>query len=418
MPRFRLEALAPRSYCLGRGSDGKLRWATFTAEDCQAQAAKITRMIRSSVSIPVSWEHREDQRPARLSRDDWESERAKGTAGWLDSLEFDTATNKLFPIVEIPDEADAKRAEALRFCSPEFRPDVVDGYGNEWGYAMTHLALTPRPRHQGQQPIQRLSGDSAVTDTVVPVIRLSVDPYKGSDMADEPKPGDKPPEKPKADDKPKSDAPPKDEKPKATDEEVASALGTIIQALRDGGMNIPPEVVDVPGLVIAIKAITGAGSTDPLDPLNPNAPKPEEVNPGGGNGGAPIMMSLEERLAKRDEKTITRERTELERRLDALVASGRASAAEVKVKKADFAAVRLSVSDAGDVSGHDRLLGWIEAKEAAPTTPRFSLNNNDNPNATRLSNANPEPPPVGSDPAAEKAKIQDDAKKEAKRVSA
>lgn len=187
MARYRLEALAPRRYCIGRNPDGSKRFATFTAEDVKAHAGKLTRMLAAAVPIPVCWEHRDDADVKRkLSRDDWASEQARGTAGWLETVELDAASNKLFAEVEIPDAADGTKAEALRFCSPEFRPDVIDGDANEWGRAIVHLALTPKPINQHQVPIQRLSAGAAgvALTLLADTVRLSVNPTRGDDMAE------------------------------------------------------------------------------------------------------------------------------------------------------------------------------------------------------------------------------------------
>src|SRR5262245_3170246 len=155
MAEFRSLVLAPGRRCVGKNPDGSKRYVTFTADYCRDKADRGNRMLAKGINIPVCWEHRADGKPRKLSKDDWASERAKGTAGSAKRFEVD-ADNRVFAVHEIPDDSDAKRAEVVRFCSPEINA-FTDGDGEDWGEVITHIALTPRPVQHEQPPIARLS---------------------------------------------------------------------------------------------------------------------------------------------------------------------------------------------------------------------------------------------------------------------
>ncbi len=360
MAKFRLEALAPRRYCLGRDKAGQKRWATFTAEDCRSLGDKANRMLAAGVSIPVCWEHRDDANPARkLSRDQWATEQVLGTAGWVERYEID-ADGRVWANIEVPDPADAAKAEALRYCSPEVQPDVLDGDGREWGRAFAHLALTPRPINQHQKPIQRLSGAKPVARSVSDVIRLSVNPTGGEDMADEKKDDEAAVEEPK----------PPEEKPK-TGDGLDGGVKELIEALRAVGMLIPDEVMDVAGLIIAIKASGDAPTDDQLPEIEPVAP--------GDGGGGTVAMSLQ----KQQELAEVLARKNILTRIDRLLKSRRVTP-EIAAKLTKAAGtVKLSFGETtGDLEPND-VLARVEAYEELPKDAAWAERQPDD--KTRLS---------------------------------
>lgn len=358
MARFKLEALAPRRYRIGTNADGTARWQTFTAEDVRMHADKLSRMLAAKVPLPVCFEHRDDNHPKRkLNRDQWATEQARGTAGWLEKVEIDSA-NKMHVEVEIPDERDAKKAETLRFCSPQIEGDVFDGDGTDWGRAFSHLALTPKPIHQHQTPIQRLSGDGArVGATVSDVIRLSVDPEKGTDMADDNKDG-------------------KGGKGKDGEGDASGDLKALFDALREAGLVIPDEVTTIPECIIAVKASGGKKAVedeefdDDVDAVPP---------PGGGPG--PISMSLQ----KQQEQAGNLARGNLKARAQRLLKRKKITPAIHKELAAEVETVKLSFTDQGELKPN-RLVTRIEAYEALDDNAGWSETQTD---TTRMSKVRP-----------------------------
>lgn len=344
MARFKLEALAPRRYRVGTNKDGTPRWFTVTAEDVRMHADKLSRMLAAHVPMPVCFEHRDDNGPKRkLNTNDWATEQAKGTAGWVEKSELDAA-GKLHVEVEIPDEADQKKAETLRYCSPQIEGEVSDGDGTEWGRAFVHLALTPKPIHQHQTPIQRLSADgSRVGGTVADVIRLSVNPKSGADMADDTKTDD---------DKGGKKAPKKDDPPEAGDSADVGDLKLLFDALREAGMIIPDEVHDIPGCIIAIKASGGKTMGD--DDL-------DEVAPVAATGTGPVAMSAAEKQSVARAEKI--ERATLKNRVGRLAKRNQITKAIADKLGADLETTKLSFGDDGELRPN-RVVIQIQAYEA------------------------------------------------------
>lgn len=349
MARFRVQALAPGKRCVGRNPDGSKRFVTFTPDYCRQQAEANNRMLAAGVPVPVCWGHRDDAKPGRLSRDDWESERAKKTAGWVERYAVDSS-GVVTAEIEVPDAGDAKQAEAVRFVSPEI-DDCTDGDGRDWGEVFTHIALTPRPVQHDQPPLTRLS--------LTGRIRLSIDPREGTDMADEKK----------------DDSKPKAEK----DGDSGGELKALIAALKEAhGLTIPDEVDDIPKLIIAVKA---AGSAPADDEMMDDDAGVEEAPGGGGMGGAmggPMALSLD----KGKENVLTRERKDLERRLAGLLRSGRCTPQEHAKRLAELKVVRLSLADDWSVAP-TKLATWIEICETLPKGAAFPMRAKDN--AARLS---------------------------------
>lgn len=322
--------LAPRTVCIGKTADGGKRFATFTAKHCQRYAEQGKAMLAKGLNLPVCWEHRSDAKPKHLSDDDRKSEKARfGIAGHVEEIELDSQ-NRVWANVEIPDEADAKQASKLRFCSPEI-DNFTDGDGHDWGEVITHVALTPRPRQYDQPPIARLS--------LTGPIRLAFDPEKGNDMADDDK-SKKDEGKKKKDD----DAPELTEKP-AADEKIKP----LIEALREVGMTVPDEVVDIDGLVIAIKA--GGAKPEEDEPLDDMGDDDDlHANVGPTTQSPPIGLSHDSTGIEKAayDRLCPPERKNLIRRADRLVKQGLAPVVANKIK-ADIGKVQLSFGTDGSL---------------------------------------------------------------------
>ena len=332
MAKLKLQVLAPGKRFVGRNADGSKRFIDFTPDYCRAQYERNSALLAAGVPVPASWEHRDDARPGRLSRDDAVSARAKGTAGFVDSYELDSA-NRVFATVDVPDESDAKRAETIKFCSPEI-DRFTDGTGKDWGEVFTHIALTPRPVQHEQQPITRLSL------TYAGPIRLAID-NEGKDMAD--------------------DAPKKKDG-EGEGDGAGAELKDLIEALKGAGLTIPEEVTDIPGLIIAVKACGGEENDEDED----DGELPENV---GEAGSPPVQMSL----AKANARAETMTRKELGRRINSLLKSGRVSPPIAQGMKSRLDKVRLSFDKEGEPK-RNSVTTEIEAYEKLPKGCVWSKN--------------------------------------------
>jgi hypothetical protein len=269
MARFRKDVLVPGTYALADG-----RRVTYTPDDVAGMARRARDMIAAGLSIPICWDHQDvgiTTDAERLAR------KAKATLGWVEGADVGP-DGALSMTLEVPDEDDARRLPAIRFVSPEIDRDVSDGAGRTWpGRSITHVAVTPRPVQAKQNTFARL-GRTEGSKREKPV-RLSLGDLT---MADD-----------KVDDA-------------VPDGTGGGELGDLIEALRAAGMTIPDEVVDIPGLIIAIKAGGDAAAAD----VPPAEDVTEDVT---GEGGAaeevptPMMLSLQSRVTDLErEKLIAR----------------------------------------------------------------------------------------------------------------
>jgi hypothetical protein len=404
MPQFRLRALSPGRKCVGRNPDGSKRFVNFTLEYCLDQFRQNSALLAAGIPVPVSWEHRDDQKPGRLSRDDWASARAKGTAGWVDQYQ-QLPDGAFDALITVPDDSDGKQAEVVRFCSPEI-DRFTDQTGKDWGEVITHLALTPRPIQHDQPPIARLSVLSAGP------VRLAVDPKKGTDMADE-KDDDTKDVKRKAE-----DAQDGDKKDDSEEKDAPTEFGALVEALVAKGFIVPEEVKDMAGLIIAIKASPDDGGGDGLDDLDdPNAvqqvsrqspiamshtkdgededEKEDDdeddtvdlpANRAGGKGRTRMSTdTVSPALKKQQEQAAGLARKGLTGRIDALVKTGRIPPVVADGLKKEAGKVRLSFSGDGDLEPN-AVLTKVEAYEALPKGQSFTTRNGRG-RKTRLSHA-------------------------------
>jgi hypothetical protein len=379
-------------------------------------------MIKAGVPVPACWEHREDAVPgSKKSRDDAKSMRAKGTAGFVSQFEIDEKS-QLWAQVPIEDPAEAAAVQRVKFCSPYIAPSVLDGDGTDWGVAIAHLALTPKPRNHRQPPAVALS----MLDEFSRPLMFAIDFEKGDDMADDPK---------KTDDKSAEDGSPAELGQKSGDgsgdtggggqtdpppkppSEKDVAFKAALATLADAGYVLGADTTEanlLERLVVAIntKKAAESGSMQSEDDLPPGGGGAFEEMPPGSVTGTPVLMSRLEEY----------ERASLARRLDNLLRSGRCKPAEHKQQKEKLLArdaakgIKLSFGDDGKPVPND-LSGWIADREKLTRGSVFSMKNSDNPKAAALSRADEPQPPANLDKDAEAKEMRELAKKEADRVS-
>jgi hypothetical protein len=340
MAKFRLQALTPGRKLVPT-EDGGRAWIDFSPEYVAATIDRTNKMLRAGIPVPVSWGHRSDAKPGSISADDWQSAKEKGVAGY--ALSCDIKGGPGFADIEIPDDADGRQAEKVRFCSPEI-DDFTDGNGKHWGEVFTHIALTPRPVQHDQPPIARLSLSGP--------IRLSVDPLTGKNMADE-----------KPDEKPEDVKPPADEKPKEKPDE--SRLGSLIAALRDAGFEVPAEVTDIDGLIIAVKSKAPTSEPEEEEELEDDDMNNDEL---GEVRSPPVQMSMAEK--KSHERAVNLTRRDLTERIQTLVKRRQITPAIGSKLTQQIPKIQLSFSEAGDLKPN-ALLHKIEAYEELPKGGAF-----------------------------------------------
>jgi hypothetical protein len=348
MAEYRLEVLAPKRRKVQR-PDGTRAWVDFTPDYVRQQFERNTKMLAGGVpvpfQIPLSWEHRKDAKPRKLSLDDWKSERAKGTAGYVKGYEI-TPEDKIFAKVEIPDPADGKKAETIMFCSPEI-DHFEDGDGRDWGEVFTHIALTPKPVQHDQTPIAKLS--------LTGPVRLSVDPATGDDLPDSPVRLSEAPPGSGSDGggSPRGGLDPE----KQDDGGAGGKVTKCLIALAKKGIKLPEDTTAqniVERLCIVLDALSDVDDSEkPMADL-------DDVDE-ADRGTQPYALSLQKQQAKAEKFA----RQGINQRVARLVNTGRITP-EIGAKLTGQAGkVQLSFNDDGEVEPNDLLIR-IEAYEALP----------------------------------------------------
>jgi hypothetical protein len=382
----------------------------ITARDIRQSHENVRLMLARGVPVPCVFEHigleagDPDERRARF---------AKHCFGHIGDSRLSTEADVAALIASRPgtlllrhdvaNDEDIPKLRACKYVSPKLRPGWVDSRGHEYdGTVLTHSALTPGPVQHWQQPFSiQLSDDTALylsytppgdaddsvnssappidtprnkanstapcppqTDTrdewtfagwlaearraagLDPVELSTTDPPEGSPVADE---APKPPEKKKDD--------------AGGGAGGKKTLADVIKALRESGMNIPDEVEDETGLVIAIKASKG-GEPEPEDDLPSDAAPDTAPAP----GGPPMLMSTFDK----DTRASAREDlADVRKRIDQCVKDGKMQGFKARqlLRRLNPAGLKLSVTEDGALTGpqYDAVLKELaDAEKQAP----------------------------------------------------
>lgn len=280
------------------------------------------RMLAAGLSVPFCWEHQPDAAPVELSSVVYSSPEAK--AAWTkNTIEY----VKDFKVENVPgrgsvlfaaidksklNPSEIKTLEKVGKVSPRVDINFRDARGDGTayrGYTVGHIAVTPRPLEPDQGPFQM----AATSEETF---------YLGAAVAKEPETPDEPMAEETV------------ETPAASPD---MGIQSVIDALREKGFNIPDEVVDAAGLVIAIKACEAKPESAALGDV-PNVTQTTAA------GGAPLMMSQAEMQATRPQ-IVAADRRDIERRFDLLVSSGRVSPPVAAARKREFSRFELSYSN-------------------------------------------------------------------------
>jgi hypothetical protein len=233
----------------------------------------------------------------------------------------------------VASKEDRERLAKVRYASPQLRWDWLDSDGKVWkGLTIQHIAATPIPKQRGQNAFNLSDGSFRIPDEEI--IRLS----EGTPMADK-----------------------KDETPDEVEGggESVAGFSELIEALKGTGMNIPDEVNDIPGLIIAVKASGGSDDDSMDDDEDPNA-MPDNV---GDTQAAPVGLSNAEKKSLARAETLTR--VDIDQRINRLLRSGRITPPIASKLKAQSGKVQLSFTPDGDLK-ENALVIRIDAYESLP----------------------------------------------------
>ena len=150
---FRQEFLKPGFYRVR----GEMR--EFSKRDLAGYKAGTNRLLHSGFQIPVLLHH---PKPGSKEGAPIPAAKAKATQGkgWLKSIS-QAASGALSQVVAITDADAVKGLDdgSIKFTSPQFQKDYIDGEGREFGDVIRHVALTNAPRTQNQGEILACAED-------------------------------------------------------------------------------------------------------------------------------------------------------------------------------------------------------------------------------------------------------------------
>lgn len=137
------EVIRPGTYVY-EDAQKRPRRLVVTPEDVDHYYQTGCGMIAANLAIPVPVEHQGDAQP--VSASEANADRLKNNAGWI--RKFAVKGGVLFALADITDPRVAQQITdgSVVDTSPQIEPSFVDGKGRQWERAVTHLALTLRPR--------------------------------------------------------------------------------------------------------------------------------------------------------------------------------------------------------------------------------------------------------------------------------
>lgn len=238
MGLFEQEFIRPGKYHLGGG-----RFHTITADAIRSCVAGTKAMLNAGVPVPVYFEHpplgSQEAVPQQMSGWDEKAERLKNQCGYLRDIRLGSDGAAVYTIeADDPDAEKKLRTKSIRHTSPQFMPVVVDGKGRSFPNAISHVALTGRPRNLDQTelvPVAEQPMQFSLDDLVEP-IQMADD----SDEREEGDKGSEKPEAPAAPEKPEIPDMPQDTGPDESDQQIQA----IIAHLGVLGLGLPEGTDD------------------------------------------------------------------------------------------------------------------------------------------------------------------------------
>jgi hypothetical protein len=324
MATFAKDILYPGVWHLANG-----RKEVFTPERVRHLAERLDAVLRAGLNVPVCWEHQESAVP--LSQADLDRELAEKTRKVIGHVTGVRLSPEGFieAAIDVPNADDARRLPAVRFVSPFINQGLPDGSGRAWpGESIWHVAVTPRPVQHTQKPFKPVALSQGIC--------LSLDGYKGGSMAEKQK----------------------------EDGVEGGSLADLVEALKAAGLNIPEEVSDIAGLIIAVKANHEGDDTDLETP--PEEP-PQEVPPTSGVGMSLNKNKKSARELALEKQLLDTEAAGVKRRVAAL--KGRVALPVYQKLTQEVNAVKLSLGDDGKLRNDFFLARLAAFEEAAAANP-------------------------------------------------
>lgn len=322
--------------CLGRHYDPRAgEWYEFRPAHIKRAHRNFQKMRSRGVPLPACWEHQEGIEAGEMPPDadalaEWKRRYARYTfAHALDSRLNERGN--LDMLLDVADPTDVPRLEAVKFVSPKvYQAGYWDTKGGEYdGTTIAHVAATPTPVQFWQKPFSvNLSAAEALYLSFAPPDAPSNPPEKPAprpgyaeshewsfdawldevgrgaeavelSTTEHPREGDA-----VADEKDKGG----EKKPEGGEKGGGKkTIADVIKALRDYGLNIPEEVEDEAGVIIAIKA-NGPKAAE-AEPEPEPEPAPDESGTESA-GGPPMLMSTLDKNDSRRKRAVELARPE------------------------------------------------------------------------------------------------------------
>lgn len=144
MPTFTKRIIRPGTYTVPR-ADGTRARVHIGPQRISKWLSTFDAMKKVGLGIPAPWRHEEKALPVRLDGDQKDTN-AFNNAGFWKRLWVDDKDGSLYGEVDVPREEDADRlGKTVVDVSLLAKPKWVDGSGNEYDDALTHIALVTHP---------------------------------------------------------------------------------------------------------------------------------------------------------------------------------------------------------------------------------------------------------------------------------
>lgn len=365
MAKFLKKAMlyAGRDY---QSPDGKV---SVTAERLKHWRDGFQKLSENNYAVPADWDHVADLSKAAPIKSKARS--AKNTVGKLHSFDVAADGSHAELTVEITDPTAQGRAERNEvYISPVIFDKWKDGAGNEYSDLITHVDIVNHPVDNSQGPFVPVEPGTlalGIRMGLSPVYRMAADDDEARKPFGDPDEGD-------GDELPDGNNDPtdvEDENPDMPESESNDKIAEAIRAHLDQlGAALPADwtfksdaAAEI--LLTALKTLVKANQKAEAE----NKPDEEEDDSPGGDdmgkladpGFAAMSLASRNALAYAERE----HRKGIQSRLDSLRDSGRCTVDEHSKRRDGVAAVRLSLSEAGEPELSD-LEKWIESREAVP----------------------------------------------------
>lgn len=298
------------------------RTLTLTADQIRTAFVNTQEILDSGYDVPWCWEHQRNACPVEMSTaladGDARAEWSKNCFSRVRGLEL-KSTNRGPVLMASFDKKDLTADELNRVgkaakVSCWVQENAINPRTGKVyeGYSVFHVAVTPKPvePNQGKFLMNWIGGgESYFFGDEDDLVELK--------KAEETKPDP--------------------ETPTTSESETKPDVPRIVQALREAGWSIPEEVVDTDQLVIAIKAAGMPSKAEDADHVKTES------------GGSPPMLMSQAAMEKERPGIVKADRRDIERRIKAIVETGRVAPPIGKRLTAQFTGFQLSYAN-GEVA--------------------------------------------------------------------